>query len=96
MSAQHLQLARLAMHALSASDRNALLREYQQAPEAPPERLLRRAEVAHRLSSSLRLVDLLAARGALTRIRLPGRRRGNGFLESQVAGLMAGGKVGNQ
>jgi len=96
MSAANLQLAEMAIGNLSAKDRQSLLRKYQQAPEAPPERLLRRAEVARRLSSSLRLVDLLAARGALTRIRLPGRRRGNGFLESQVAGLMAGGKVGNQ
>ena len=92
MSAANIEIARLAIRGLSAKDRSALLRDLTgQAAEAPAERLLRRAEVAARLSCSLRLVDLLAARGQLTRIKLPGRQRGNGFLESEVSALLAGG-----
>lgn len=92
MSAANIEIARLAIRGLSAKDRAALLRDLTaQTAEQPPERLLRRAEVARRLSCSLRLVDLLAARGQLTRIKLPGRQRGNGFLESEVSALLAGG-----
>ena len=96
MSAQNMQLAKLAIQGLSQRDRSALLRDLTgQAAEAPAERLLRRAEVARRLACSLRLIDLLAARGQLTRIKLPGRQRGNGFLESEVSALLAG-KGGTQ
>ncbi len=92
MSAQNMQLAKLAIQGLSQRDRSALLRDLTgQAAEPPPERLLRRAAVAARLSCSLRLVDLLAVKGTLTRVKLPGRQRGHGFLASQVEALLAGG-----
>lgn len=91
MNSQNLEIARLALRGLAAKDRATLVRELTGQPtETLPERLLRRAEVARRLSCSLRLIDLLASRGTLTRVRLPGRQRGNGFLESQVAALLAG------
>ncbi len=92
MSAQHLELAKMAVRSLSERDRASLLKELTgQTPEPQPERLLRRGEVAARLSCSVRLVDLLARQGSLTRVKLPGRRRGNGFLESEVASLISGG-----
>lgn len=92
MNTAPVQMARLALQNLSPRERGFLIKEWTGAAAAPtPERLLRRAEVARRLSCSLRLVDLLAARGTLTRVRLPGRLRGHGFLESQVSALLAGG-----
>src|SRR5579872_6144146 len=51
-------------------------------------RLIRRAEVARRLSCSLRRVDQLAADGVLKKRKLPGRVRASGFLESDVATLI--------
>lgn len=54
-------------------------------------RIIRRAEVAARMSCSLRLVDRLAATGVLLKRRLPGRVRASGFLESDVSALIAGG-----
>ena len=59
-------------------------------PEPPtpviPPRLLRRAEVSRRLSCSLRTVDKLP----LKKVKLPGRQRAAGFLESDVNALLAG------
>jgi hypothetical protein len=52
-------------------------------------RLARRAEVARRLSCSLRTVDKLAASGVLTKRKLPGRVRASGFLASDVDRLIA-------
>jgi hypothetical protein len=52
-------------------------------------RLVRRAEVARRLSCSLRMVDKLAASGILAKRRLPGRLRAAGFLASDVDTLIA-------
>jgi hypothetical protein len=61
----------------------------QSKPEAPPpdniKRLLRRAEVARRLSCSLRTVDKLP----LKKVKLPGRQRAAGFLEGDVNALLA-------
>jgi predicted DNA-binding transcriptional regulator AlpA len=54
-------------------------------PDNPP-RLLRRAEVASRLSCSLRTVDKLA----IKKVKLPGRQRAAGFLESDINALLAG------
>jgi hypothetical protein len=51
-------------------------------------RLVRRAEVARRLSCSLRTVDKLAATGVLAKRKLPGRLRASGFLASDVDGLI--------
>lgn len=55
-------------------------------PSGP--RLLRRTEVARRLSCSLRLVDRLVEDGALRKIVLPGRQRGAGFVDSEVSALL--------
>jgi predicted DNA-binding transcriptional regulator AlpA len=52
-------------------------------------RLVRRAEVARRLSCSLRTVDKLAASGVLAKRKLPGRLRASGFLASDVDSLIA-------
>ena len=60
------------------------------SPEAPPPvlrpQLLRREEVSRRLACSLRTVDKLP----LKKIKLPGRQRAAGFLESDVNALLAG------
>jgi hypothetical protein len=57
-------------------------------PTAPPSnmvpRVIRRAEVARRLSISIRTVDKLRIR----KIKLPGRTRAAGFLESDINGLL--------
>jgi predicted DNA-binding transcriptional regulator AlpA len=47
-------------------------------------RILRRAEVANRLSLSLRTVDKLP----IKKIKLPGRTRAAGFLESDINALL--------
>ena len=78
---------------LSPADRTrliALLRNGQAAPkvEPPAERvpcILRRAEVARRLSCSLRTVDKLP----IQKVKLPGRQRAAGFLEGDVNALLA-------
>jgi len=57
-------------------------------PTTKEPRLIRRAEAAHRLGCSLRLVDRLAKDGALVKRRLPGRKRAAGFLESEVLALI--------
>jgi predicted DNA-binding transcriptional regulator AlpA len=53
------------------------------APESVP-RILRRAEVARRLSVSLRTVDKLP----IQKLKLPGRTRAAGFLESDINALL--------
>jgi hypothetical protein len=59
-------------------------------PQAPHSevtpRLLRRGEVARRLACSLRTVDKLPVQ----KVRLPGRTRAAGFLESDINALLAG------
>ncbi|MGO9588212.1 MAG: hypothetical protein ACLP2Y_18705 [Limisphaerales bacterium] len=52
-------------------------------------RLIRRAEVARRLSCCLRMVDKLAASGVLVKHKLPGRVRAAGFLATDVDRLIA-------
>ncbi len=71
MSSQNFQVALLASQGLNIRERDLLIEKLTgQAAEQAPERLLRRAEVARRLSCSLRLVDLLAVKGTLTRVKL--------------------------
>jgi len=64
--------------------------------ESPPEvqggHLLRRGEVAKRLSVSLRTVDKLHIQGILKKVRLPGRGRAAGFRLSDVEALIGGGQ----
>lgn len=77
---------------VSANDRARLLALIRTgaAPNkpAPPQdvapRILRRAEVACRLSVSLRTVDKLP----VTKVKLPGRTRAAGFLESDINALL--------
>lgn len=51
-------------------------------------RLVRRAEVAMRLSCSTRTVDNLAVTGVLRKCKFPGRVRAAGFLESDIESLI--------
>lgn len=57
-------------------------------PTPIEDRLIRRAEVARKLSRSTRAVDLLAAQGVLHKIVLPGRTRGGGYRLSEVQNLL--------
>jgi predicted DNA-binding transcriptional regulator AlpA len=52
--------------------------------------LIRRKEVADRISVSLRTVDNMARAGLLHKRTFPGRRRASGFLESEVDALLTG------
>lgn len=77
-------------------ERNQLLSTMRNGPvkpnvESPPNdlRLIRPAQVAQKLACSVRTVHKLAASGALKKRRLPGRVRSSGFLESDVAALIA-------
>ena len=56
-------------------------------------RIIRRKEAARRLGGSLRHVDRLAGEGILRKVKLPGRKRAAGFLETEVNALLA--EVGN-
>ena len=60
-------------------------------PTATKPSLIRRAEVARRMSCSIRMVDKLAAAGLLRKRKLPGRVRASGFLESDVSAFITGG-----
>jgi len=53
-------------------------------------RIIRRREVASRLSVSLRTVDKLAKAGTLHKRTFPGRCRASGFLEADVVALLTG------
>lgn len=66
--------------------------KYDILPPNNPARLIRRAEVAARLSRSLRFVDKLAAAGVLVKRKLPGRVRASGFLEEDVSTFITGGR----
>jgi predicted DNA-binding transcriptional regulator AlpA len=53
-------------------------------------RLIRRGEVAKRLSLSLRSIDKLHSQGILHKVKLPGRGRAAGFRLSDVEALIGG------
>lgn len=55
-------------------------------PSAP--RVVTRAEAARQLGRSLRLVDSLARRGLLRRVKLPGQTRALGLRADDVAALV--------
>jgi hypothetical protein len=60
-------------------------------PDTAPvlrQRCIRRAEAARLLAVTLRTVDKLAATGILKKLKLPGRTRSCGFLESDVLALI--------
>jgi hypothetical protein len=78
---------------VSATDRTRLLAILRGggAPDTPPAtppdttpRILRRAEVGRRLAVSLRTVDKLP----IKKVKLPGRSRAAGFLESDINALL--------
>jgi len=77
---------------LSAAEREALrkLRRGDVAVPAPAARILRRREVAARLSCTMRTVDRWCAIGLLPRVKLPGFSRASGIPESAVATLITG------
>lgn len=79
-------------------DRSRLLAALRQAPDptktvplpmAGP-RIVRRHEAATRLGVSLRTLDKWAKEGILPRRVLPGRKRGAGFTEGDLAALIVG------
>lgn len=51
-------------------------------------RILRRPEVARRMSVGLRTIDKWAKEGILRKMKLPGRKRACGFLSSEIDALM--------
>ena len=98
MKSERVEIARMAFMQLNRTERRAFLATFTgpapaaTAAAATTWRILRRAEVAQRLSRSPRAVDYLAAAGVLRRVRLPGRSRAAGFLESDVSALIGGGQ----
>ncbi len=93
MNDTRLSMARMALQQLNRKDRLALLREQgligEDAPSPSKEvRMLRRHEVARRLSISLRAVDKWAKQGLLTKRILPGRVRACGFSSVEVERLI--------
>lgn len=85
---------------LGLEDRHRIvqaLRNNCKAPEeekqvAPESRLIRRAEVARRMSVSLRAVDNWTKAGILQKVKLPGRVRHSGFRESDIESLIKEGR----
>ena len=93
MNDTRLSMARLALEQLSRKDRVLLLRDLgftnEKQPAQPPEaRILRREEVARRLSVSLRTVDLWAKMGLIKKRLLPGHVRASGFSSAEVERLI--------
>lgn len=86
---------------LNPADRARILATIRNSMNAPKvdtainsePRLIRRVEVARRLSCSLRTVDKLAVNGVLAKRKLPGRVRASGFLASDVDALVSGKEV---
>ena len=98
MNEGKLAIARLALEQLNRKDRVTLAKELglvddaTETPAAPIDvRLLRRHEVARRLSVSLRTVDNWAREGLLAKKRLPGRKRACGFNSVEVDKLITHG-----
>lgn len=98
MNESKLAMARLALGQLNRRDRLTLAKElglagYATETAIPPVdvRLLRRHEVARRLSVSLRTVDNWAREGLLAKKRLPGRKRACGFSSAEVDKLISQG-----
>jgi predicted DNA-binding transcriptional regulator AlpA len=56
-------------------------------PNAGP-KILRRKQAAKLYECSVRLIDRLAQQGFLKKVRLPGRTRAAGFLESDIEALI--------
>lgn len=87
---------------ISTSDRNRLLGLMRGGGTPAPAingnsapRVLSFSSAAERLNRSVRAVHLLAQQGILQKVRLPGRRRATGFLESDLAALIIAGPQDN-
>jgi hypothetical protein len=62
-------------------------------PPAAKPKLIKRRQVAERLSCSVRTVDKMAAAGVLTKVLLPGRGRASGFREADLDLLISTGVI---
>lgn len=51
-------------------------------------KIIRRKQACERYGCSLRLIDKLAQEGLLKKVKLPGRTRAVGFLESDINALL--------
>ena len=95
MSADNLQLARLAVAGLTRKERVEFLRDLIPAKEPTAkeqtDRIIRRIEAARILARSTRGIDRLCVEGVLHKVTLPGRTRGAGFRLSDVQALLNGG-----
>ena len=81
---------------LTPQDRTAILdrlRSHTKDPAAPANasRLIRRNDAAERLGVTPRTIDYWTKQGILTKFKLPGRTRANGFRESDIEALIQGG-----
>lgn len=82
---------------VSVTERASLMALLRKGPEkmdklpvSSEPRILRRDEVARRLSVSLRCVDNWTHTGILRKIKLPGRSRAVGFLDFDINSLITG------
>ena len=81
---------------VSAADRQRMATLLRSGPgeEQMTDRILRRSEAARLLGRSPKALDRLAANGVLKKVVFPNYRRAAGFRLSDVAALIAGGKIG--
>lgn len=91
MKQQYYELAKMAVAGLSARDRVEFVRELTNAP-APvePDRVLKVKYAAERMACTPPTIYSLLKSGALTRVRLPGRKRGCGVRKSEIDALIEG------
>lgn len=93
MKQQLYEMLKVGIGGLSAQDKQALFRELTGAPTPQePDRIRSIQAAADRLGHTKRTVFNLLKSGALTRVRLPGRVRGCGVRESELAALIGGTK----
>ena len=93
MNTPAIKFAELAIDNLSAHDKQVLIGKLISTP-APqePDRLIRPKAAALRLGCTSRTIFNLLKAGNLTRVKLPGRTRGAGIRESEIAALIGGAK----
>ena len=91
MSGQ-IQLAKMAVSQLSVKDRLEFIRELTTTPPPQePDRVLKVKYAAERMACTPPTIYSLLKAGALTRVRLPGRKRGCGVRKSEIDALIEGG-----
>ena len=97
MNDAKMAIARMAIEQLSRKERQTLVRDLgilapeTAKPVALDVRLLRRQEVARRLSVSPRTVDNWSREGLLSKKKMPGRKRSCGFSSLDVEKLIISG-----